>query len=118
MMGGAERVSALLNRVGQMVTYKRVTGQSYDTATGVNTVTYTDYSIRASIREYSPRDIQGAVRIGDRKAQIAGADIAFTPAKDDKLVIDSLTWAIVSIETRKIGEDACLHILQIRGAGA
>lgn len=111
-----EAVSRLINQVGRTVTYKRVTGQSYSTTTGINTVTYTDYALIANVRDYRPRELQGDVRIGDKKMQLAASDIAFTPQKDDNVVFDGITYNIIAIDNRFISEDAALYIMQLRGA--
>ena len=117
MNGVAARVSELVNRVGQLVTYKRAASSSYDVATGVNVVTYSDYSVRAVLKEYTTRELLGDVRIGDKKAQIAAYDLPFAPAKDDKIVADGLTYNVQASDRRFISDDAALLILQLRGAG-
>jgi hypothetical protein len=107
--------AAIINRNGQDVTYSRVTGNTYDTSTGVNAPTYQTYSLKASIRGYSAKEITGLVRAGDRQAIIAAPD--FMPAKDDRITIDVLSWAVQSVEQRNVGNAPAMYVLQIRGAG-
>lgn len=111
-----QRVAALVNQVGQTITYKRVTGQSFNTSTGINTPTYETVSVKASIRDYQPRDIMQNVRVGDRRATIAGHSLGFTPAKDDVVLVNGKEFAVIAVEQRNVTDDAALFVLQIRGA--
>jgi hypothetical protein len=81
----------------------------------VNAVTYTDYTIKASLRDYTAREITGNVAVGDRKASIAGADLPFVPVKDDKIVADGITYLVIAPEKRNVGDEAGLYVLQVRG---
>lgn len=119
MTGFQELISDMMDDpdVGQTVWYNHVAGESFDVATRTNNVTYDAYPVKASIRDYSVREIVDNVKRGDRKATIAGADLPFTPVKDDTLTVNGATFTIVGVETRNVGADAGLHVLQIRGFG-
>lgn len=114
-MSMTDRVAALVDKVGQTVTYHQLTGESFDVATGVNTPTYSSHSVTASIRDFSAREIIGNIRQGDRKATIAGAALSFIPGKDDRMVVNGKTFSVISVETRNILNDSGVHVLQIRG---
>lgn len=110
-----DRVSALVNKVGRPITYRHLTGESFNVTTGVNTPTYSEIQVAASIREFAAREIMGNIRQGDRRATVAGKDFAFTPAKDDIVVIDGRSFSVISVESRDVLNESGVHVLQIRG---
>jgi len=86
------------------VTLRR-TSSVYDPATGVNTPTNTDYAWTVVVSHFADGLVNGtSVKRGDRKLLGAAADIAITPnAETDTIVMDSLTWQLVTDGTQSGG---------------
>jgi hypothetical protein len=111
----AARVQALIGVAGETITYKLVTHGAYSTATLQSMPSVQSYTIKASVREYRPKEIAGLVQQGDREVRIAAADLSFTPRPNDQVVIGGKTFQVVSVNTRSPFNEAAIHILQVRG---
>jgi hypothetical protein len=111
----AARVQALIGVAGESITYKQVTHGSYSTATLQSTPTVQSSTIKAGVRQYRAREIQGLVQQGDREVRIAAADLSFSPRPNDQVVIGGKTFQVVSVNTRSPFNEAAIHIAQVRG---
>jgi hypothetical protein len=109
------RVQALIGVAGETVTYKRVTHGIFSTATLQSTPSVQSYTIKAGVRQYRAREIQGLVQQGDREVRIAAADLSFTPRPNDQVAIGGKTYQVVSVNTRSPFSEATVHIVQVRG---
>ena len=116
-MSMALRVSGLINAIGEVVTYKRKTGStSLNTTTLQRTTTYTDYTLKVSIRGYSLKEIgAGLVDAGDREVRIAAKDLSFTPSRLDKIVISGREFTVKSVNTRTAFNENAVHVLMVGG---
>lgn len=116
-MSIASRVSALIGDIGETITYKRVTSApALNTTTLQREPTYTDYTVKASVRNYNPKMIgAGLVDAGDKEVRIAGADLGFTPIRGDAVVIDSKTFYVKSVNTRRPRDEVSIHIMNVGG---
>lgn len=112
----AARVASVIDRVGQDITFRSRGANSFTASTGVNTVSYTDYTVKASVRHYSPREIAGLVQAGDREVRIAADALAATPKKDDLVTIGAFKGRVVEVITRSPKGTNAVHILTVRGA--
>lgn len=110
----ASRVDAIIADKGETITLRKSAGV-FNVATGENALTDTDYTVKASLREYSPRELVGLVQQGDKKARIAVAALSVTPAKGDKVIAGSRTFTVLAVDTRNFEGLGAIHILQIRG---
>ena len=113
-MSPAERVAALSALVGQAVTLRRVQ-TAFPDRPWEPARTTVDYPARASLRAYRANEVIGAVRQGDREARIAARELPVTPTSEDKLVVEGKELAILAVDTRRLGAEDVLHILQVRG---
>jgi hypothetical protein len=111
----AARVQALIGVAGETITYKRVTHGAYSTATLQSAPSVQSDTIKAGVRQYRAREIQGLVQQGDREVRIAAADLSFSPKPNDQVVIGGKTFQVVSVNTRSPFNEAAIHIMQVRG---
>ena len=102
-------------RVFSREAYKRVTHGSYNTATLQSTPSVQSSAIKASVRQYRAREIEGLVQQGDREVRLAAADLSFTPKPNDQVVIGGKTFQVVSVNTRSPFNEAAVHIVQVGG---
>lgn len=111
----ADGAAALIERAGQSITYRAISTGTFSNTTRKLTATETDYSIRAGVREYSPREITGLVNFGDRKVIMRASDLPFTPKEGDKVKVGSQWFRIAAINTRNAGDNSGVHIMQVTG---
>ena len=111
----AARVQALIGRAGETVTYPRVTHGGFNTATLQSTPSAQYYTVKAEVRQYRAKEIQGLIQQGGREVRIAAADLSFTPRSNDQVVIGGKTFQVVSVDTHRPFNEAAIHILQVRG---
>jgi hypothetical protein len=110
-----KRIKSIIEKQGENVTYKHQNQVTRNTSTLKNTITYTDYTIKAHIRLYTPKEIAGLVSEGDREMRIAADSLPVVPKNNSRVVVNSQLYNIISVDRRTAyGEDA-LYILQIRG---
>jgi len=108
-------VSNIINRVGTGVTYRSTSSSVYNVASGVNSPTYTDYPVKAFIRNYSPKEIAGLIQQGDREVRIAAMDLTILPKPTDKITIAGKDFVVLSVNIMYPHNVATLFIIQVRG---
>lgn len=108
-------IGSLLPPAVQAATYKRRTGSTYSTSTGVDTPTYAaDLTVQASIQDYSRHErADSAIWPEDRKALIQGAELATDPAIGDQLVVAGQTLTVVGVT---VDPARVVFTLQVRRA--
>lgn len=115
----AGTVGSLLTKFGQSVTY-RTFSESYDPATGTNTLTSTDVTIKALVEDYPARDTKGGetsgdgIVRGDRKVTIAANALSAAPTTEARVGIGGVFYAIVKIDTQYGTDNALIYVLQTR----
>lgn len=111
----AKSAATLISEFGQSMTLRRLSGTTYNSATGVVTKTTTDISVRAVIVAFNKEDIDGdAILGGDRKAyiQLGGAN---TPKAGDLLVGVDTDMNIVAVhKILRTGTESIVCICQAR----
>lgn len=112
-----ERVAALIDEIGQTVTYKKRTGNSYDPETGINTPTISSESVKAAVRVYNMKLMVpgGIVQQGDREVRIGADDLSVVPEEQDQITIDGSDVTVMSVNIRKARGTDAIYILQVRG---
>lgn len=115
--GLAGTVGSLLGTFGKTVTFHAYT-ETYDPATGKNTLVDTPTVAKALVEEYPARDAKGGetggdgIVRGDRKVTVAAS--AFTPTMENKVTIGSLLYSILKIDTQYGTDNALMYTCQCR----
>jgi hypothetical protein len=115
--GLAPTVGGLLTKFGQSVTWHTYT-ESYDPATGTNTLTDTPTVTKAMVEDYPARDAKGGetsgdgIVRGDRKVTVAAS--AFTPTTENKVTIGGGLYAVLKIDTQYGTDNALMFTCQVR----
>lgn len=89
--------SKLVKQFGGTVTYRRVSGGSYNATTGAITETETDTTIKGVVDAVQKQEINELIQETDKKLTIAAADLTITPSLADRVVISSIVHQIVKI---------------------
>ena len=110
-----DMVSPMVERYGQSIVLRRFSGNTYNATSGENTQTSTDYNLKASVREYNPKELGGLVQQGDRKVIIAAEDCDVVPTKQDQIKINGKWTTIQAVNARAVGDVTAVYIIQVRG---
>lgn len=111
------KIFAIIERYGKSVTFTVEAVQSYNPATGETTaatpVTHTRKVTPPTA--YEQRFVDGeTIRAGDMKVFVAAQGLAFVPALDQRVTIDSVAWRIMAVGPIYTGELVALYELQLR----
>ena len=107
----------LLTEFGHSVTLKRVTGNSYNPATGTNTPTYSTLTGTGADFDYTPGEVTrsgGLVQVADRKLYLATGGITSDPLPNDLVIIGAVTWTVMAVARLAPGGVTVLYTLQLR----
>jgi hypothetical protein len=112
-MSVADSITNALLRFGRTMTLRRNAW-----ANGV--ATPTDVTVFGVTEGYTPQELVNGIMQGDSKvtfsnAQIAAAAWPGPPAKNDQIVIDGRTRTILGVESKYLGTDVLVHVVQVRG---
>ena len=95
---------------------------SYDPATGTNTPTLTNQTVRATPPlAYERKYVDGnTIKDGDVQYIFQASGLSFTPAQGQKITDEGRVYRIVSVKTDTydyLGESAAVYTVQARGDG-
>ena len=89
--------SKLVKQFGGTVTYRQVSGGSYNATTGTITETETNTTIKGVLDAVQKQEVNELIQDTDKKLTIAAADLTITPSTADRVVISSVVHQIVKI---------------------
>ena len=87
---------------------------SYNTTTGVITETNTDTTIRGVLENINLREVNELIEATDKKIQIAAASLSSTPTTKDKVIVGSVTYSIIRIETNQFANEKLTFVCYLR----
>tara|TARA_R100001460_G_scaffold56800_1_gene96536 strand:+ start:166 stop:522 length:357 start_codon:yes stop_codon:yes gene_type:complete len=104
----------VINKFGADVTIRYVSAGAYDTATGTVTETASDTSIKGVIEGISFTEVDELIKTSDKRLTVAAEDLATVPAPKDRVVIDSVEYQIITVNTVEQESTAITHELILR----
>ena len=96
------------------ITFRSVSAGSYNTTTGVITETNTDTSIKGVLEDINLREVNELIESTDKKIQIAAASLSSTPTTKDKVIVGSVTYSIIRIETNQLANEKLTFVCYLR----
>ena len=96
------------------ITFRSVSAGSYNTTTGVITETNTDTSIKGVLEDINLREVNELIEATDKKIQIAAASLSSTPTTKDKVIVGSITYSIIRIETNQFANEKLSFVCYLR----
>jgi hypothetical protein len=96
------------------ITFRSVSAGSYNTTTGVITETNTDTSIKGVLEDINLREVNELIEATDKKIQIAAASLSSTPTTKDKVIVNSVTYSIIRIETNQFANEKLSFVCYLR----
>lgn len=104
----------MLNKYGKTVIFGSMTDGTYDTVTGSVSRSASVTTVKARVRDYSPKEFrQGLIIVGDKEVSIAAEGIG-TPKPGDTVTIDSSVYKVLASESVWSGEQVALYKLHCR----
>ena len=96
------------------ITFRSVSAGSYNTTTGIITETNTDTSIRGILEDINNREVNELIEATDKKINIAAASLSSTPTTKDKVIVGSVTYSIIRVETNQLANDKLTFVCYLR----
>ena len=112
--GLKKSVGKILKATGGNVTIRKVTAAAYNTTTGTVGETTADTTIKGVVEGVSAREVKGLIKANDKRLTIAAADLDYTPTITDRVVISSVVYQIVQVETTEQANTAIKYDLLLR----
>ena len=91
--------SKVIRKLGGNITYRKVSTGIYNPSTGTVSEVEIDTTIKGVLDNVSKLEVNDLVTQSDKKLTIAAKDITFTPSNKDRILIASIEYKIISINT-------------------
>jgi hypothetical protein len=114
--GLRKAAQSILKALGSTGTIRKVTPGVYDVSTRTQTPTEVDTTVKGRLYEYTAKELNDYVLVGDRKWVIAAADIDFTPTPKEQVLIGTAVYDVVEVVPIMAKDLAATYELQLRGA--
>lgn len=99
---------------GTDVIMRRVTTAAYNTTTGAAAESVSDTTVKAIVSDVSAREVGDLVRSDDRQALIAASSLTVAPTTEDRVVIDSVVYQVISVSSTEVSGSAVTYQLVLR----
>lgn len=112
-----DRVHALNEKHGTLVTYNRVAAGTFNASTGkISGNTATAYSVKASIRDYKLHEIKGLLQQGDKRVVVSADALGFAPSEKDNILINARRYSVLQVEPVYNKSSEIAYRLTVRGS--
>ena len=106
--------SKVITKLGGDVTIRYVTAGSYNTTTGTVTETTSDTVIKGVVEGISNREVDELIKTTDKRLIISADDVATAPSTKDRVVISSVEYQIIQVNTIDQDNTAITHEMVLR----
>lgn len=89
----------VIARLGGDVTIRYVTIGAYNTTTGAAAETVSDTNIKGVVQDVTKAEVNDLIQAEDRRLIVAANDLAAAPETKDRVVISSVVYQIISVNT-------------------
>ena len=104
----------VIKALGADVTIRYVTAGSYNTTTGTVTETTSDTAIKGVVDAIAAREVNELIKTTDKRLIISANDVATAPSTKDRVVISSVEYQIVQVNTIDQDNTAITHEMILR----
>jgi hypothetical protein len=108
-------VQKAMKLLGGEVTVQTVSGGTYDTATGQISESISSNEINGVLQGVSAREVNELIQSGDKRLIIAAADAAAVPTTQDRVLISSVSYEVIKIDTIEQDNEPITYELILRG---
>ena len=106
--------SKVTSKLGADVTIRFVTAGAYNTTTGTVTETTSDTAIKGVVDAISAREVNDLIKTTDKRLIISADDVATAPSTKDRVVISSVEYQIIQVNTIDQDNTAITHEMILR----
>lgn len=110
----ARVASNVLKQFGGDVTVRFVTAGTYNTTTGASTETTSDTAIKGILEGVSKAEVNDLIEAEDKRLTVAADDLATAPGTKDRVVISSVVYQIIAVNTNEHDNTAITYELILR----
>jgi len=93
--------SKSLKALGGSVTIRKVTAGSYNTTTGVISESTADTVVNGVLSDVGNSEVNDLIQAQDKVCVISAGDLDYVPTPKDRVVISSVVYQIVQINTEE-----------------
>jgi|TARA_Y100000015_G_C2384470_1_gene86636 hypothetical protein len=104
----------VIKALGADVTIRYVTAGSYNTTTGTATETTSDTAVKGVVQGISNREVDELIKTTDKRLIISANDVATAPSTKDRVVISSVEYQIIQVNTVDQDNTAITHEMVLR----
>ena len=106
----------LMDTFGTSVTVTIVSQGGYDAEAGVQPdESTTATALKGYLGTYNIKQVDGkSIKMGDRPLYVAAKDLATAPEPDDRVIVGSDTYRVVSPAQIQATDEVALYVLQLR----
>ena len=107
--------SKALIKLGGDVTIRRATSSVYDVNSGVLNKSETSTTVKGFLENVVQREVNDLVTGQDKKLTISAQGLDFVPKPKDYVIIASIEYKIIQIDTNELNNIAISYELYLRG---
>ena len=104
----------VVSKFGGDVTIRYVAGGSYNATTGTVTESESDTDVKGVVVDVNVREANELIQAGDKKLTVGAKELASAPETKDRVVINSIVYQIIQVETIEQAGDAIIYELILR----
>tara|TARA_R100001163_G_C4957694_1_gene122828 strand:+ start:298 stop:654 length:357 start_codon:yes stop_codon:yes gene_type:complete len=118
-MGIASSLKKVSNKTimkfGGDITIRRTTQSQYNLETGEDIKVVTDTTIKGFLESVSSSEVNDLIAQSDKKVIASAKNLTFIPTTKDKVIISSIEYKIIQIETNTAENLNVTYIFYLRG---
>tara|TARA_R100001509_G_scaffold65817_1_gene36463 strand:+ start:776 stop:1132 length:357 start_codon:yes stop_codon:yes gene_type:complete len=105
----------VLKALGADVTIRYVTSGSYNTTTGLSGETTSDTNVKGMVQAVAKSEVNSLIEAQDKRLIVSAEELATAPGTKDRVVISSVVYQIISVNTVEQDNTAITYELILRG---
>ena len=117
-MGIASSLKKATNKTiikfGGDITIRRTTGNEYNVQTGENVKNKTEKTIKGLLENVTSSEVNDLIAQSDKKVIASAQELTFVPTTKDKIIISSIEYKIIQIETNTAENQNVTYVFYLR----
>ena len=105
----------VLKALGADVTIRYVTSGSYNTTTGLSAESVSDTNVKGVVQAVAKSEVNSLIEAQDKRLIVSAEELAAAPGTKDRVVISSVVYQIISVNTVEQDNTAITYELILRG---
>ena len=101
-------------KFGGDITIRRTTESSYNITDGQIIKNTTDTTVKGLLENVVNSEVNDLISQSDKKVNVSAKDLTFTPTTKDKIIISSIEYSIIQIDTDTVENTDVKYIFYLR----